>query len=542
VRAAGACHAVTFSIAVRAGGALRTVVFQLAVGTGVARRAEALHLAVRAGAALRAAVFQLPDRAKVALRAALFHPTMRAGGALRAVVFPLAVRAGAANRAAAFQLPVRAGATRRAVVFQPPVRAGAALHAVVFRLAVGTRVTVHALMFMPSVRTPLHFYNSRSVVPCRAHEFVVHAKKGVVALRFGTSEISRRSKKLFPTSHPRSSAAPHPRGSPPPMSAAAAARPACFRGRFRETHVSWNVTRVVRQTHVVSSVRIRAFDERTSGEFWSRRHADETRATDSSIVDRAERWFDWWYLAVDNENVHALRLLEKMPWASTLAIVSSMRAMHSPTVFLCVVELLIKNRTADGDLETREVFAGLTATGWAAKKGNARALERLLANGADANAVDFSGAAPLLHAVVVDSKTAVEVLLANGAHPDGTRGSEGDKNTSPAAASQKSASWTPLTFACRKGALPVVSLLLKAGADPDKCGGGAMAGQTPLIHAAMGGHVSVVQSLVKHAANPLKKDAANHSAIMHAGFRHPNDAALLAAIARAANEWEYRDR
>ncbi len=95
--------------------------------------------------------------------------------------------------------------------------------------------------------------------------------------------------------------------------------------------------------------------------------------------------------------------------------------------------------------------------------------------------------------------------------------------------------WTKVTCADAAGGGPLEALqgLISEGYRWDQRVG---------EFAAMGGHVSVVQSLVKHAANPLKKDAANHSAIMHAGFRHPNDAALLAAIARAANEWEYRDR
>ena len=265
--------------------------------------------------------------------------------------------------------------------------------------------------------------------------------------------------------------------------------------------------------------------------------------TSSSISERRAQWNVWWIDALDNKNLVALKLIERMPFASTEMIISSMRMMHDPLVFEYVVGLLVKNRT--NELETVEHVGGVTAAGWAAKKGNAKALEILPSNGADANASDATGATPLLHAVVVDSKIACQVLLHHGAHPDGVRGADGPgegsleeaASTSKKCIKKKATAWTPLTFAARKGMLPIVDLLLEHAASAD-VHGDVSGRQTALIHAAMGGHVSVVASLVHAGANPTLKDAANFDATMHAGFRHPNNARLLAAIAKAANQWK----
>jgi hypothetical protein len=61
-----------------------------------------------------------------------------------------------------------------------------------------------------------------------------------------------------------------------------------------------------------------------------------------------------------------------------------------------------------------------------------------------------------------------------------------------------------------------------------------------MIHAAMGGHVEVVDMLAKAGADPKIRDDKNFDATMHAAFRHPQNTALLAAVARAANEWRGR--
>jgi len=268
-----------------------------------------------------------------------------------------------------------------------------------------------------------------------------------------------------------------------------------------------------------------------------------TRDADASIARRTSSWNRWFLDAVAARNVAAVDLLLDMPWASTASVVSAMRAMHDPFVFERVCERLATRRAHE--LETKERVGGLTALGFAAKKGNAKALARLLDAGAEADAADNAGATALMHAVVGDSLVAVRVLTERGACADGRASvspSEDRKTTStllPKVLKKKKGGWTPLTWASRKGQANIVAVLLEANADPNVTGGGS-GSQTPLIHAAMGGHVAVVDMLAKAGADPRVRDDAQFDATMHAAFRHPQNAALLAAVARAANGFATR--
>lgn len=256
-----------------------------------------------------------------------------------------------------------------------------------------------------------------------------------------------------------------------------------------------------------------------------------TRDADASIARRTSMWNQWFVDAVAGKNVAAIDLLFDMPWAGTDIIISSMRAMHDPAVFERVCEMLVTRRSHE--LETKERVGGLTAVGWAAKKGNASALVSLLDAGADPDAVDASGATALLHAVVGDFVVAAEVLTKRGARVDGRAGPGSAARSSSRAKTR--GGWTPLTWASRKGQANMVEVLLAANADPNVSGGGS-GSKTPLIHAAMGGHVTVVDMLAKAGADPRARDDEGFDATMHAAFRHPQNAELLAAVARAANE------
>jgi len=280
-----------------------------------------------------------------------------------------------------------------------------------------------------------------------------------------------------------------------------------------------------------------------------------TRDADASIARRTSSWNRWFLDAVAARNVAAVDLLLDMPWASTASVVSAMRAMHDPFVFERVCERLATRRAHE--LETKERVGGLTALGFAAKKGNAKALARLLDAGAEADAADNAGATALMHAVVGDSLVAVRVLTERGACADGrasvspsddrddlatvdpSRARETTSTPLTPRVKKKKGGWTPLTWASRKGQANIVAVLLEANADPNVTGGGS-GSQTPLIHAAMGGHVAVVDMLAKAGADPRVRDDAQFDATMHAAFRHPQNAALLAAVARAANGFATR--
>jgi ankyrin repeat protein len=70
----------------------------------------------------------------------------------------------------------------------------------------------------------------------------------------------------------------------------------------------------------------------------------------------------------------------------------------------------------------------------------------------------------------------------------------------------------------------------------DEYGGGNRT--TPLTHAAMGGHVEAAVALRERGADASRRDADGFTASMHAGYRHPRDVALAAAVADAVADVE----
>lgn len=65
---------------------------------------------------------------------------------------------------------------------------------------------------------------------------------------------------------------------------------------------------------------------------------------------------------------------------------------------------------------------------------------------------------------------------------------------------------------------------------------GGAEGATALIQAALGGHVACVKILAAYGADTEAIDDQGFTPAMWAGFRHPQDSALLSAIAAAAAE------
>lgn len=102
----------------------------------------------------------------------------------------------------------------------------------------------------------------------------------------------------------------------------------------------------------------------------------------------------------------------------------------------------------------------------------------LLAAGADAQAVDNTGWCPLVFVASSGQLPLLDLLLAAGAAP----------NPAP---TQDGGGWTPLARAAYRGHGAVVARLLAAGADPAVPAGG----RTPAEHAAAGGHVDVAAEL-----------------------------------------------
>lgn len=65
---------------------------------------------------------------------------------------------------------------------------------------------------------------------------------------------------------------------------------------------------------------------------------------------------------------------------------------------------------------------------------------------------------------------------------------------------EKTFGWTPLFIACVDGHLPIVDLLMKAGAQPDKAD---VSGWTPKEHAALRGHLAIANHLAQFTPAPV---------------------------------------
>ncbi len=120
---------------------------------------------------------------------------------------------------------------------------------------------------------------------------------------------------------------------------------------------------------------------------------------------------------------------------------------------------------------------------WAARAGDLRAIDRLLAAGADPDLRDRgpNGWTPLMHAVHKGQAAAVERLLAGGARADATS----DNGT------------TALMLAAGQGETAIVRRLLAAGAHPELA---TTSGATALADALLGGHAAAARALL--AADP----------------------------------------
>lgn len=107
---------------------------------------------------------------------------------------------------------------------------------------------------------------------------------------------------------------------------------------------------------------------------------------------------------------------------------------------------------------------------------DAEAVKALLKQGANPNARNYWRDSPLLIAVRADHAELAQVLLDAGAEVN-----------------VKGLGYTPLGLAARNGSLPLVRLLLKAGANPDRKNDD---GDFPIHGAVLMGHTEVVSALL----------------------------------------------
>lgn len=140
----------------------------------------------------------------------------------------------------------------------------------------------------------------------------------------------------------------------------------------------------------------------------------------------------------------------------------------------------------------------------AAGAGDSRAVQALLAQGADPNATDGAGGTALIAAARAGHLDVMRVLIRAGA----------DVNRRDA----RFARWTPLVHAIHNRQDAAARLLLDAGAEVDaEMHGGA----TPLIFAAAYGETSIVEALLDRGADPRHRTADGVTALTNAAGGGP---------------------
>jgi ankyrin repeat protein len=121
-----------------------------------------------------------------------------------------------------------------------------------------------------------------------------------------------------------------------------------------------------------------------------------------------------------------------------------------------------------------------------------QALDKALTQGVDLNAVDDDGRTPLMHAILASDASVemVRYLLRNGANPN---------------IADFGQNWTVLHFAARDQKLPLVQILLDAGARVDV---EDSFGNTPLWRCVMAADPNpiLVQLLLARGSDPRKRN------------------------------------
>ena len=126
-------------------------------------------------------------------------------------------------------------------------------------------------------------------------------------------------------------------------------------------------------------------------------------------------------------------------------------------------------------------------------EGKTELVEKLLNAGANPNATNSYGYAPLHVAVAAGQTAIVEALLNAGADPNAVPSEGSDSKWTL----EYCGGMTPLHFAAHGGNAEIIDALLAAGADADAADG---AGTAPMYWAEKAGHVDAVISLLTGGA------------------------------------------
>ena len=147
--------------------------------------------------------------------------------------------------------------------------------------------------------------------------------------------------------------------------------------------------------------------------------------------------------------------------------------------------------------------------------GDTKAVQSLIAGGADVNAMDETGMTPLMVAASEGRTAIARMLIAAGASVK---------------ASSKDGS-DALMRAASANRVDVMKLLIAGGADANATSGGGM---TALMVAAFGGYADAVRALLASRANPNAKDSQGRTAMMAAATS--GDAGTVEALIGAGGD------
>ena len=158
----------------------------------------------------------------------------------------------------------------------------------------------------------------------------------------------------------------------------------------------------------------------------------------------------------------------------------------------------------------------------AARRGDLRAVSKLLDQGVAPDAKDETGETPLLSASLGGHSDVVAILVERGAKT----GSRNDRGL------------TPLHGAAYAGSLETVRLLVESGAAVNDAEN--VFKVTPLIVAAEEGHADVVSFLAGHGADLEWTERAGYTALSRATFRdHPE---AIKALAKAGAKCQSKEQ